>query len=266
LSKLIKAFRLVDSLPRLLTVDNKQEKIKDNLTEQQQAEKFYAETQLIEAAKKEIEILREKALLEAHQQSELILEEAQKQAEIILAQAVHDGEQIKEDAYQQSSMQGLEEGRKKAKEESSIYLEQAKMTLEKACQEKDSMLASLEQEFIELSLAIARKIIKKEVELGTDVIQQIVETAIKKATHREKVIIRVNAVDLEVLEKERMVLREKSASQDLIILPDPTVEAGGCVLETDLGTVDARIDTQFNEIKEVLFKVAKAKEGEEPLI
>jgi flagellar assembly protein FliH len=41
------------------------------------------------------------------------------------------------------------------------------------------------------------------------------------------------------------------------ILEDPGVEAGGCIIETNLGYVDARISTKLAVMQDALFKVAE---------
>ena len=49
---------------------------------------------------------------------------------------------------------------------------------------------------------------------------------------------------------------------ELQIVPDVTVDEGGCVVRTSFGSIDARIDTQLSELKAVLMEVAtRAEEG-----
>jgi len=236
--------------------------LNNNLEEPQETigEDFFTERKKLENARHELEIMKERIILEAQQEAENILNQAQMEAASIVELAQSEALQVKETALQQGLEEGKAEGLRLAEAESTDYLRQAKMTLENAYVEKEKLIANSEEEIVLLTLDIAQKVIKKEVALGHEVILQIVQEAIKKAAHREKVIIRVNALDLEAVEGQRPLLREKSGSQDLIILPDPTVQPGGCVLETDLGTVDARIDTQFKQIEECLLKIAKEKD------
>ena len=65
----------------------------------------------------------------------------------------------------------------------------------------------------------------------------------------------MNPLDVEVL---------KAAGADIATIiddleslkfkPDPRVEAGGCVVHTESGTVDAQVDRQYNEIKESVLR------------
>lgn len=250
----------MDSVPRFLTVDPQEISKLGNIPS---VEYFLAEKKALEAKKLEIDILRERTILEAKQEAQNIIGEAQQEADNLVKKAQDQQREIIEQFRQVGWQEGREEGLQQIHSEATGYLQEAQLALGKAEEERQKIIQGTEEEIVLLALDIAKKIIKKEIELGSSVIREITQQAIKKATHREKVIIRVNAIDLEYVEKERGILREKSGSSDLIILPDPTVEPGGCVLETDLGTVDARIDTQLTQIREVLLKIVQEKEDKD---
>ena len=44
----------------------------------------------------------------------------------------------------------------------------------------------------------------------------------------------------------------KVADQNIKILEDGTITSGGCVIETDFGSVDCQIETRWEEIRKVL--------------
>lgn len=247
----------MDSVPRFLAVDPKEVYDTPNILS---VEYFLAEKMALEAKKLEIEITRERTILESQQQAEAIIAKAQQEANSLIQEAERREQEILENFRQIGRQEGREEGLQQAHSEAANCLQEAKAVLERAQEERQKIIQGTEQEIVLLALDIAEKIVRKEIELGPGVIREITQQAIKKATHREKIIIRVNATDLEYVEKERGLLREKSGSSDLIILSDPTVEPGGCVLETDLGTVDARIDTQLAQIREALLKIVQEKE------
>ena len=53
------------------------------------------------------------------------------------------------------------------------------------------------------------------------------------------------------------------------ILEDSTVDRGGCIIETDFGSLDARISSQLHEIEERILELipiqAKGKEQANPV-
>jgi len=47
-------------------------------------------------------------------------------------------------------------------------------------------------------------------------------------------------------------LQKVESGKTLVFREDDTVKVGGCVVETDIGTIDAQLDTQLNAIKKAL--------------
>jgi len=257
LSRVIKSVRLIDGIPRFLAV-NPQEVYEDS--NMPAAKYFMREKITLENKKLELQVEREQTLLETRQQAEQMVLKARQEAEEIITKVRRQEVEIREEFRQLGWEEGKIQGWQQAEKESANLLQEAEKTLQRAELERRNLLCKTEEEIVLLALDIAEKIIRKEVELGPNIIKAIAQQAIKKAAHRKKVIIRVNAADLEDIEKEREFLRERSGSPDVIILPDPTVGPGGCVLETDLGTVDARIETQLAQIRSALLNLVQEKE------
>ena len=64
--------------------------------------------------------------------------------------------------------------------------------------------------------------------------------------------MRVNPGDLERMREHRDELLNDGEIKNFRIIEDQRVDRGGVVVETDGGTIDARISTQVNEAKRVL--------------
>ena len=47
--------------------------------------------------------------------------------------------------------------------------------------------------------------------------------------------------------------------EGVTVLEDPNVDVGGCMIETDFGDIDARINTQLNEIETAIKEVEPIK-------
>jgi len=50
-------------------------------------------------------------------------------------------------------------------------------------------------------------------------------------------------------------------AMDISIKDDAEVEAGGCIIQTEFGTIDAQLKTQFEMLKAVLVPDTAKKEG-----
>jgi len=105
-------------------------------------------------------------------------------------------------------------------------------------------------------LKVSEQIIKSEVSLHRDVSLNIVSDAISRVSDREQVIIKVNREDLENIKKYKDRIGSiVDGIKSLSIVEDSVVEPGGCVIETNLGYVDARISTKIAAIEEAFRKV-----------
>ena len=104
-----------------------------------------------------------------------------------------------------------------------------------------------------MSLAIARKFVDTAVVMNSDLIKKTIKSAVKMVTEKDKVIIRINPADLEeVRAHQDDIIFIGDGIGKLEIRPDKKVDRGGCVVETEAGNIDARIESRFAEIEKTL--------------
>jgi len=178
---------------------------------------------------------------------------ARTEAERIVTQAMQEAEAIREEAR--------EAGREEGRAESVTRIEEAMETLNQAVKERKTIIKDAEQEILRLALKVAEQIIRSEVSMHRDVCLNIVAEAIARVSDREQIIVRVNREDAEFLKRYKdrlagMVDGVKSFS----ILEDANVDPGGCVIETNLGFIDAKISTKLKSIEASLRKVSAEEE------
>jgi flagellar assembly protein FliH len=118
---------------------------------------------------------------------------------------------------------------------------------------KTSLYGPCEHEMVGLSLAIARKVIQREVE-KKDSVLDCVRVAIKSVVAAGEIVIKVNPRDLEVLNDNKGEFSRFSGAgvKGLKIEADPEIDKGGCVIETNYGEVDASIGSVLADIEERL--------------
>jgi flagellar biosynthesis/type III secretory pathway protein FliH len=174
---------------------------------------------------------------------------AKSEAEKIIDQAVQESESIREEAR--------EAGRQEGRAESNSRIEEAMETLNQAVKERKTIIKDAEQEILRLAIKVAEQIIRSEVSLHRDVCLNIVAEAIARVSDREQIIVRVNREDAEYLKRYKDRLTGiLDGVKSFSILEDANVEPGGCVIETNLGFVDAKISTKLRSIEEALKKVS----------
>jgi len=104
-----------------------------------------------------------------------------------------------------------------------------------------------------LALDIARQVVKAELKQNPEVVRQVLTNAIRRITDKENVRVRVSVLDAPHVKEIRQDLLEiVDGLRHLEINDDRRVGAGGCVIETNAGTIDAKIETQFAEVARAL--------------
>ena len=110
-----------------------------------------------------------------------------------------------------------------------------------------------EKETVNLALAIAEKIVRHEIAINKDVVLSIVKEALKKIIDYEKIIIRVSPSDYQFLKTQRhQFLHLVENNETMTFEKDETILSGGCLIETSLGDIDARIEKQLETVEETL--------------
>jgi len=118
---------------------------------------------------------------------------------------------------------------------------------------REQLWQQQEPEMLALTLAIARQVVKTEVQQNPEVIRQVISNAIRRATDKENIRIRVSIADsLGVKEMRDDLLEVIDGLRHLEIIDDRRVGDGGCVIETNAGTIDAKIETQLGEVARAL--------------
>lgn len=103
-----------------------------------------------------------------------------------------------------------------------------------------------EQDAVALALAVARRILHRELTVSPDALLGLVKAALAKMDAREVNHVRVSRQDAPMV----LAFFEKMGVPHRIeVVADPGLAPGSVVLESDRGTLDASVDTQLDEIE-----------------
>lgn len=162
-------------------------------------------------------------------------------------------EKAERQAYLQGFAEGEQEGIALEKKQIDPVLDnfrQALLELEKI---KKQIHLNAEKEVVELALAVAKKIVCHEISTNKDTVLHIVKQALNKVVDHDGIIIKLNPDDLQNIESEKNRLaRVIQNIDDVTLEPDSRIRCGGCVIETRLGNIDARIEKQIEAVEEAL--------------
>lgn len=117
----------------------------------------------------------------------------------------------------------------------------------------DELLSRGEQELVRLSIHIARKIIGEELRTNADAILGIVRGALRPIRRTRSAVIQVSPDDeLRVREKAGAFRALLGDAAEISVIADPTVAPGGCIVESDIGVIDAQLETQLKSLEQAL--------------
>jgi flagellar biosynthesis/type III secretory pathway protein FliH len=124
----------------------------------------------------------------------------------------------------------------------------------------DRDLAAAKDTALVLARRMAEKIVGRAIDLSPELMNQIVAQALASCRARAgKIVLRVHPEDLASIEAGRPQWAAAVASNiDVRLLPDATVEHGGCVVDTPSGRVDARLQTQLDALERALRAATEA--------
>lgn len=195
---------------------------------------------------------------QAKEQAQAIITEAEAAAERLIVEAQQEAQHLKHEAIEQGQMLGYEEGKQQGYSETERLLHDAAHIVEHAKKERQEIIEQCEKDILELALAVAARVIHTEITINHDIVLAVVKDAIRKAKDQERVVIRVNPDDFEIVAEEKVNLRALVGREiGMDVRGDIGVDPGGCVIETDYGTIDARIDTQMETVKKALLGMVK---------
>jgi flagellar assembly protein FliH len=203
----------------------------------------------------DVEAVRAEAaqiLADASDQAEKMLADARERALKIIDDAERGVAEIEANAKNAGFDQGVTDGRAAAQAEMDEMLDTMRGLIEMARAERHKIIESAEPEIVRLSVAIAERILNGHIAQQPETVMDIVRSAITRLVNRETVTVRVNPADIELMREHRDRLMALNDIDNLRVIEDQRVDRGGVVVDTDAGTIDAKISTQLREVRRLL--------------
>jgi flagellar assembly protein FliH len=200
-------------------------------------------------------------LNEASHESERLLAEAEQQIEVWWLQKRAEDEAAAEAMRQEGYAQGYAEGAAQSEREMRELweqkLEEASSVLKAAYAMREQIIQEAEPFLVELSSAIAEKILDQQLTLQPEIAIGLIRKSLSRRREQGVITLCVAPGQLAFVQAAREELLLSIDSQaELQILPDSTVKDNGCVIRSAFGSIDARMDTQLAEIKRELIHLA----------
>ena len=212
--------------------------------------------EIFKAKQNEVHIMSEQAKVDASR----IIQDANAEKERIQ----NESESIKEAAYKEGYAKGYDEGFEKSFADGNNDLtklnEKLKKILAETINKRNEKIDTAEAQLIEVAILIAKRVVKMLTEKDKGIVIRNIQEALRRIKGRTKITIRVNIDDLEISARHKDEFYQMlDKIEGVTVLEDPNVDVGGCMIETDFGDIDARINTQLNEIETAIKEVEPIK-------
>lgn len=161
--------------------------------------------------------------------------------------------EVQENAYKEAYDLGLNEGRSEAFAKYSKEIEEKLTDLEGLLKSfgeaKKEILNFNESHIVQLVFQIANKIARVEVEKNDQSLLEVLRGAVTLAQDEENITVRVAAEQHEFVEElKKQSGRQFEFLKKIKFEPSSDITKGGCVVETNYGEVDARVEQRVDSL------------------
>lgn len=186
--------------------------------------------------------------------SELELEIAERKNEESVLEKL---QEVQESAYQEAYQLGLEEGRNKAFEAHSRMIEEKLEHFDHLLSTigglKNQLLSFNEAHLVQLTFQLASRLARSHIENNNEALLENLRQSIALAADEEKIHVLVSPNQFDFLEElKNQTGREFEFLKKLKFDPSPDVTDGGCIVETNYGEVDSRIEQRVEKLWQTL--------------
>ncbi len=155
-------------------------------------------------------------------------------------------EQRVREAHAAGVREGEASGRSRAAGELQPVLERLAHAIEEIAAMRGQLRREAEADLVRLSLAIARRILRRELAVDAGALRGLVVGALERLQEREICRVRVHPAHAALL---ATYLRETATGKAVEVIADPSGGPGAVVFETEHGSLDASVESQLQEIE-----------------
>lgn len=161
-----------------------------------------------------------------------------------------DAAQIERDAFMKGYAQGERAGAEAAAARGEAVVRRLSETVDELRTLRTELLQKAEHQVVHLALAIARRIVHREVTLDPDLVAAMGRVAIDRLNTVATATIHLHPEDYAAVVRGGPAAPEDGPTT---LVADPLVRRGGCLVHSDFGIIDVGVDAQIHEIARTLF-------------
>jgi len=196
------------------------------------------------------------------------VEQVRQQTREMLASAEAEAEALRRTAHAEGFSAGRNEGMLRVDSQMAVVAdrtaqERLRTTLpamqaaaEMLRQERDRWLSAWEATAVRMSIAVAEKLIRHELKVNPELSTGMISAALELAIGSPQIRLKLHPDDLRRLgDNAEEVARSITSCGQATLVPDASITPGGCLIETQHGVIDARIESQLERIAAELLPI-----------
>jgi flagellar assembly protein FliH len=142
--------------------------------------------------------------------------------------------------------EGEAAGRSRAAAEMDAALERMARTIEEVASLRSRLRREAEADTVKLALAIARRVIRRELAVDPEALHGLVLGALERLQADEICRVRVHPSQVSAV---AALLRKSNGGVAIEVAPDGSRDPGAVLFETERGNLDASVESQLGEIE-----------------
>ncbi len=156
-----------------------------------------------------------------------------------------DRDRMEREAYRRGYTEGIALGKEQASAEVKPVLERVASSLAELATFQARMRRDAEKDLVMLSIAIARRVLHRELTLDPESIAGLIKAALDKLESHDLHRVRLHPDQ----EAPVRALLERFSAAKIEVIPDSTLNKGDVLFETAHGNIDASVESQLREIE-----------------
>ncbi len=200
------------------------------------------------------------------EQAQQLVSQAKEEANALLEKAKEEAEQVREDAkqagydagYAVGEEEGYQEAYNKVEEtvgvEAQAFLQELKQSLEDITKQKEDVLYQYKNDLKDVAIAIAEKVVQVSLRSSGEIIERMIISATERLKTKEWVKIYISKSDAQMmLQADRDLVASLShLSEHIKVIVMNDEKQGTCIIECPDEIIDASVNAQMENIKEIL--------------
>ena len=162
--------------------------------------------------------------------------------------------QIEQEIFAKGFAQGQQAAAAAAQQDTAALAKKLAATLDDLMRVRNEMIRHTEKQMVQLALAVARRVVHREVSIDPNVLVTMMRVALERVSDSARVTVRLHPADHQSV---AAALAEAGTSDQVTVTADARLARGACRIESDYGDIEAGVDAQIQEIARALLGESK---------